>query len=35
VEHRLLAFIDHYNETAHPIQWSYTVEQLVEKFGTD
>jgi transposase len=35
LEHRLLAFIDHHNETAHPIQWSYTVEQLVEKFGTD
>jgi transposase len=35
LEQRLLASIDHYNDSAKPIQWSYTVEQLVEKFGTD
>jgi hypothetical protein len=26
LEQRLLAFIDHYNAFAEPIQWSYTVE---------
>jgi hypothetical protein len=35
LEKRLLAVIEHYNDPAESIQWSYTVEQLIEKFGTD
>lgn len=29
----ILAFIAHYNQTAKPIQWSYTVEKLENKLG--
>jgi hypothetical protein len=31
----IMAFIAHYNETAKPIQWSYTVEQLEQKLGVN
>jgi len=31
----IMAFIDHYNATAKPIKWSYTVEKLEKKFGTN
>jgi len=31
----LLAFIAHYNQTAKPIQWSYTVEKLERKLETN
>lgn len=29
----IAAFIAHYNETARPIQWTYTVEKLEAKLG--
>jgi transposase len=32
---RLLDFIAHHNRTARPIQWSYTVDKLVQKFATN
>lgn len=32
---RLLEFIAHYNRTAQPIQWSYTIAKLEEKFATN
>ena len=32
---RILAFMVHYNHSAQPIRWSYTVDQLVRKFATD
>jgi len=32
---RILEFIAHYNRSAEPIKWSYTVDQLVEKFATN
>jgi transposase len=35
LEQRLLAFMDYYSDSAKPIEWSYTVEKLVEKFGTN
>jgi len=28
-----MAFIAYYNQTAKPIQWSYTVEKLEQKLG--
>jgi len=31
----IVAFIAHYNQTAKPIQWSYTVEKLEQKLGTN
>lgn len=31
----ILAFIAYYNQTAKPIQWSYTVEKLEQKLGTN
>ncbi len=31
----LLAFIAHHNETAKPIRWTYTVEKLEQKLGTN
>jgi transposase len=34
LKQRLLNFIAHYNRSAGPIKWSYTVTQLVEKFAT-
>lgn len=30
----ILKFIDHYNQTANPIQWTYTIEKLEKKLGT-
>ena len=30
----ILAFIAHYNQTAKPLRWSYTVEQLEHKLAT-
>jgi transposase len=35
LEQSLLRFIEHYNQTAKPLEWSYTVKKLVEKFGKD
>jgi transposase len=35
LQQRILEFIAHYNHAAQPIQWSYTVTQLVEKFATN
>ena len=32
---RILNFIAHYNHTARPIEWSYTVAKLNEKFATN
>lgn len=32
---RILEFISHYNRSARPIQWSYTVTKLTEKFGAN
>ena len=31
----LSAFIAYYNQSAEPIQWSYTVEKLKEKLGAN
>lgn len=31
----ILAFIAYYNQTAKPLQWSYTVEKLEQKLGTN
>jgi transposase len=31
----ILSFIAHYNQTARPLKWSYTVEQLERKLGTN
>lgn len=35
LEQTILAFIGHYNQTAKPIQWSYTVEKLERKLGAN
>ena len=35
LEHTIQNFITHYNRTAKPIKWSYTVEQLERKLGTN
>lgn len=35
LERAILAFIAYYNQTAKPIQWSYTVEKLEEKLGVN
>jgi len=35
LEKAILAFIAHHNQTAKPIQWSYTVEKLEEKLGVN
>jgi len=32
---RIMAFIEHYDPSAKPIEWSYTVAQMEEKFGTE
>ena len=32
---RLINFIEHYNHSAQPIQWSYTVAKLEKKFATN
>ena len=32
---RIGEFIDHYNASAKPIKWTYTVDKLVEHFATD
>jgi hypothetical protein len=34
LEWAMLDFIAHYNQTAKPLKWSYTVEQLERKLGT-
>ncbi len=34
LEQAILNFITHYNQTAKPLKWSYTVEQLERKLGT-
>jgi hypothetical protein len=34
LEERIAQFIDHYNHTATPIRWTYTVEQLKERLAT-
>ena len=34
LERDILDFIVHYNQTAKPLKWSYTVEQLERKLGT-
>lgn len=35
LQERILDFIAHYNRSAHPIQWSYTVSKLEQKFATN
>jgi hypothetical protein len=35
LETSLLEFISYYNQTAKPINWTYTVEKLEQKLGTD
>ena len=35
LQERILDFIAHYNRTAKPIQWSYTVAKLEQKFATN
>lgn len=35
LEQAILDFIRHYNQTAKPLTWSYTVEQLEHKLGTN
>lgn len=32
---RIMAFIEHHNRSARPIEWSYTVTQMEAKFGTN
>jgi hypothetical protein len=34
LEQAILAFLAYYNQTAKPINWSYTVEKLERKLGT-
>ena len=34
LQQAILDFITHYNQTAKPLKWSYTVEQLERKLGT-
>ncbi len=34
VEQAIQDFIHHYNQTAKPLKWSYTVEKLERKLGT-
>ncbi len=34
LERTILDFIAHYNQTAKPLKWSYTIEQLERKLGT-
>lgn len=35
LEKAILAFIAHHNQTAKPIQWSYTIEKLEKKLGVN
>jgi transposase len=35
LQQAILDFIAHYNQTAKPLKWSYTVEQLEHKLGTN
>jgi hypothetical protein len=35
LQERILGFIAHYNQSAQPIQWSYTVSKLEQKFATN
>jgi transposase len=35
LEHVIQNFIAHYNQTAKPIKWPYTIEQLERKLGTN
>ncbi|WP_263841469.1 hypothetical protein [Salinibacter sp.] len=32
---QIMDFIEHYDRSAKLIEWSYTVAQMEEKFGTD
>jgi hypothetical protein len=34
LKENIFEFIDHYNHTAKPIQWTYTAEKLEQKLGT-
>jgi len=34
LEQRILQFIEHHNETAQPMRWTYTVEQLTKRLAT-
>ena len=34
LQQAMLDFIAHYNQTAKPLTWSYTVEKLEHKLGT-
>lgn len=35
LQQRILEFIVHYNRTARPVQWSYTIAKLEQKFATN
>jgi len=35
LEKAILAFITHRNQTAKPIQWTYTIEKLEKKLGVN
>ncbi len=35
LQQAILDFIAHYNQSARPLKWSYTVEQLERKLGTN
>jgi hypothetical protein len=35
LQQRMLDFITHYNLSAKPINWSYTVAQMENKFATN
>ncbi len=35
LEHAILDFIAHYNQSAQPLKWSYTIEKLEHKLGTN
>ena len=34
LEHGIAQYIDHYNRTAQPIRWTYTVDKLTERLAT-
>ena len=34
LEHRIARYIDHYNKTARPIRWRYTVGKLTQPLAT-
>jgi transposase len=35
LQHAILDFIAHYNQSAQPLKWSYTIEKLEHKLGTN